>query len=307
MHKKQVPTYGACILNETLSKVLLVRGWKSSSWGWPKGKVNKNEDELVCAAREVAEEIGFDISSYISASNVLSCKVGDVLMKLYVVAGVPEDTHFETQTRKEISEIKWHTLRNLGEETGPKMYSVSPVLGRLRGWVSDHMRSLSRSKTPDRECSDSAPMSSSSSPRTRKGRRAAKEGIVKEEVDAAGVARDNEQTFGSGSSKNFSVEDMFRVNKEKFGIESTYNFEQYTTKLHKQSERKVDAHKCMYAERYRPCQIRDVASSTDGGSVCTSSRSSVVGDEVESSIEEKTCLVGFMFDRDAILGCMTFV
>lgn len=34
---------------------VLVKGWKSSAgWGFPKGKVNENEDEAFCAVREVS-------------------------------------------------------------------------------------------------------------------------------------------------------------------------------------------------------------------------------------------------------------
>ena len=54
LYKSKVPAYGAIILNPALTHVVLVKGWTSrSSWGFPKGKINKDEPELVCAAREV--------------------------------------------------------------------------------------------------------------------------------------------------------------------------------------------------------------------------------------------------------------
>jgi 8-oxo-dGTP pyrophosphatase MutT (NUDIX family) len=50
----RVPVCGAIIVNETFDKVLLVKGWSSkSSWGFPKGKINKDEPEIDCAIREV--------------------------------------------------------------------------------------------------------------------------------------------------------------------------------------------------------------------------------------------------------------
>ena len=53
-YKQAVPTYGAILLNEDLSQVLLVQSyWARSSWGFPKGKVNEEEDPIRCAAREV--------------------------------------------------------------------------------------------------------------------------------------------------------------------------------------------------------------------------------------------------------------
>jgi hypothetical protein len=53
-YKQAVPTYGAILLNEDLSQVLLVQSyWAKSSWGFPKGKVNEAEDPMHCAGREV--------------------------------------------------------------------------------------------------------------------------------------------------------------------------------------------------------------------------------------------------------------
>ena len=47
--------------------MLLVQGfWSKNSWGLPKGKVNEGEDPARCAAREVLEETGFDISATIT-------------------------------------------------------------------------------------------------------------------------------------------------------------------------------------------------------------------------------------------------
>lgn len=61
-YKTQVPVYGAIMLNPALDKCILVKGWTSkSSWGFPKGKINKDEPEMDCAIREVFEETGFDL------------------------------------------------------------------------------------------------------------------------------------------------------------------------------------------------------------------------------------------------------
>lgn len=54
-YKLTVPTYGAILLSEDLTHVLLVQSyWAKSSWGFPKGKVNENEDPIHCATREVS-------------------------------------------------------------------------------------------------------------------------------------------------------------------------------------------------------------------------------------------------------------
>lgn len=53
-YKRSVPTYGAILLNEDMTQVLLVQSyWTKTSWGFPKGKVNQDEDPLNCAVREV--------------------------------------------------------------------------------------------------------------------------------------------------------------------------------------------------------------------------------------------------------------
>lgn len=45
---------GGILLNPTIDKVLLVKGWsKNSAWGFPKGKRMKDETDENCAIREV--------------------------------------------------------------------------------------------------------------------------------------------------------------------------------------------------------------------------------------------------------------
>ena len=308
-YKREVPTFGAVVLDETLTKVLLVRGWNSKSWGWPKGKVNKNEDHLLCAAREVQEEIGFDVSPYISNERIISIKDGAVVMKLFVAPGVPESTYFETQTRKEISEIKWFPIKALRSENGPKMYSVSPVLGRLQSWIADFKRSLSRSKTPERKGSPAQNKKSSKKGKKGSGSDGDESGrtVPREEMDAAGVARDNVQTFG-GEVKGFSVEDMFRVNEEKFGVISSYSLDHYTTKLPGSgSSDEAAGAKCMYAERYRPMAVEEDVQNGGGGGGGGgggAGENSKTAGAVSSTSSSGG--FGFSLDAGAIMGAMSF-
>lgn len=52
--KFSVPTYGAILLDQSLTHVLLVRGFDHrESWGFPKGKIQENESSVKCAIREV--------------------------------------------------------------------------------------------------------------------------------------------------------------------------------------------------------------------------------------------------------------
>jgi mRNA-decapping enzyme subunit 2 len=335
-YKREVPTFGAVILDETLTKVLLVRGWNSKTWGWPKGKVNKDEDEIVCAAREVEEEIGFDVSPYLSPDRVISLKVGEVVMKLFVAVGVPDrpspDTKFEPRTRMEISEVEWHKIKDLSKDSAPKTFNVAPVLGRLKSWIANFKRGSSRggrSKTPPKVVPEVV-LSNNASPNraasAKKGKKGSDDGrrVPKAEMDAAGVARNNVDTFGNVGS-GFSAEDMFRVNEQLTGIKSSYKHDLYTTKLGGSSDTSAAATECMYAERYRPMDIvgspaqsslasgaatalasgenSDFTASTTVSSPSVASRenSDIVGAEGKNESFD-----GFRFDTGAIMGAMTF-
>ncbi|ORZ36752.1 Dcp2, box A domain-domain-containing protein [Catenaria anguillulae PL171] len=120
-YKFRVPVCGAIILNHTYDHVLLVKGWNSRTWSWPRGKINKGEKELRCAVREVMEETGFDITPYLSGPSDkeinepdhMQITIKEQRLRLYIAAGVPTSTTFETRTRKEIAEIAWHPLASL--------------------------------------------------------------------------------------------------------------------------------------------------------------------------------------------------
>nr|CAG4639252.1 EOG090X07NG [Daphnia magna] len=151
-YKQAVPTFGAILLNEELTHVLLVQGfWSKSSWGFPKGKVNEGEDPARCAVREVLEETGFDISHLISAKEFLETTVNDQLTRLYIVPGVPHDTKFIPRTRNEIRAVQWFSvadLPNCKKDAMTKVrlgigsssfFMVFPFVRLIRNWVSCRM------------------------------------------------------------------------------------------------------------------------------------------------------------------------
>ncbi|KAG0091019.1 mRNA-decapping enzyme subunit 2 [Podila epicladia] len=163
-YKIRVPVCGAIILNESMDKCILVKGWVAKScWGFPKGKINKDEPDTLCAIREVWEETGFDISSRVTNEDYVELTKNDQRIRLYIIKGVPEDTVFETQTRKEISKIEWHRLVDLpatkpkpmdrghysGKESGSdrasnanairnfnRYYMVTPFVQKLKSWIA---------------------------------------------------------------------------------------------------------------------------------------------------------------------------
>ncbi|XP_065871579.1 mRNA-decapping enzyme subunit 2 [Euphorbia lathyris] len=146
-YKVRVPVTGAIILDETYERCLLVKGWKGTSWSFPRGKKNKDEEDHACAVREVLEETGFDVSNLLNKEEYIEEMFGQQRVKLYIIAGVKDDTAFAPQTKKEISEIAWQRLDELPAAnydvisrgiTGLKLYMVAPFLQSLKLWISEH-------------------------------------------------------------------------------------------------------------------------------------------------------------------------
>ncbi|XP_055489170.1 m7GpppN-mRNA hydrolase isoform X1 [Leucoraja erinacea] len=148
-YKMGVPTYGAIILDETLENVLLVQGYLAKSgWGFPKGKVNKEEAPHDCAVREVLEETGFDIRDRICKDDYIEQRINDQLARLYIIPGVPKDTKFNPKTRKEIRNIEWFSIEKLPSHRNDmtpksklglapnKFFMAIPFIRPLRDWIS---------------------------------------------------------------------------------------------------------------------------------------------------------------------------
>ncbi|GAA6006827.1 hypothetical protein JCM11491_003196 [Sporobolomyces phaffii] len=171
-YKERVPVCGAIIISQYWDKVLLVKGWtKGSSWSFPRGKINKEEPEAMCAVREVLEETGFDMTEYFHPSQFepghiedegservpyyVELVIKEQKIRLYFIPGVQEDTVFETRTRKEISKIEWFKLNDLPtwskdkkgrttrtkaqlEGRQAKFYMVTPFISHLKLWIDHH-------------------------------------------------------------------------------------------------------------------------------------------------------------------------
>ncbi|NXL65730.1 DCP2 hydrolase, partial [Chordeiles acutipennis] len=133
-----------CIL-----QVLLVQGYLAKSgWGFPKGKVNKEEAPHDCAAREVFEETGFDIKDYICKEEYIELRINDQLARLYIIPGVPKNTKFNPKTRREIRNIEWFSIDKLPchrNDMTPKsklglapnkFFMAIPFIRPLREWIS---------------------------------------------------------------------------------------------------------------------------------------------------------------------------
>lgn len=149
-YKQNVPTFGAIVLNEDMTRVLLVQSyWAKNSWGFPKGKVNEDEEPFLCAIREVLEETGFDISNLIDKTEYIESVINDQTVRLYIISGVQKDTKFQPKTRKEIKNVEWFAvadLPNTKKDMTPKMkigvgpnafFMVVPFVKRIKRWIQE--------------------------------------------------------------------------------------------------------------------------------------------------------------------------
>lgn len=154
-YKTRVPVRGAIMLNKAMDSTVLVKGWKKgANWSFPRGKINKDEDDLDCAVREVYEETGLDLRAAGLVPTEQKPKYIEIAMReqhmrLYVFRDVPMDTPFEPKTRKEISKIQWYKLSDLpafrrkngsnndaiATPNANKFYMVAPFLVPLKKWV----------------------------------------------------------------------------------------------------------------------------------------------------------------------------
>lgn len=166
-YKTRVPVRGAILLNEAMDSTVLVKGWKKgANWSFPRGKINKDEDDLECAIREVYEETGYDLHAAGLVPKDRDVKHIEITMReqqmrLYVFRNVPMDTHFAPRTRKEISKIQWYRLSELpafrrkgtnandqndaaAAANANKFYMVAPFLVPLKKWVVQQKKKESR-------------------------------------------------------------------------------------------------------------------------------------------------------------------
>jgi len=138
-YKFRVPVCGAIMLNPSLDKCLLVKGWTAKSgWGFPRGKINKDEPDETCAVREVFEETGFDAAGLLSPQDFVEKTIREQRVKLFVVPGVDERTSFIPQTRKEISKVEWHLISSLPRSKDARFYMVMPFVQPLIDWINKY-------------------------------------------------------------------------------------------------------------------------------------------------------------------------
>ena len=81
-YKRQIPTCGAILLNAAKTKLVLCRSYNGKSWGFPKGKIDRDEEKEECAVREVLEEVGYDISGMLDPESYIEQQWQDQSIRL---------------------------------------------------------------------------------------------------------------------------------------------------------------------------------------------------------------------------------
>ncbi|KAG2207919.1 hypothetical protein INT47_010903 [Mucor saturninus] len=173
-YRFRIPVCGAIILNANLDKCVLVKGWSSKSgWGFPKGKINQDEEYDCCAIREVLEETGYDVGPLLKKPDYIELTMREQRIRLYIIQGVPEDTLFIPRTRKEISQISWIKLDDLPTyktteprpgngslnyvKSGPyRFYMVVPFMNKLRQFVNQRKKILRKDHKAEKIVKESA-------------------------------------------------------------------------------------------------------------------------------------------------------
>lgn len=138
-YKFSVPCGGAIILNKNMDKMLMVKGaTKKSKWGFPRGKINKEESFLECAVREVKEETGINIKEYIDEFLYIDTYTKTKKVRLFIL-NIVETKELKPVSSVEITGIKWHPVTNLFKPEKKNMYVEMELsfLKRLEVLVSD--------------------------------------------------------------------------------------------------------------------------------------------------------------------------
>ncbi len=246
----------------------MVQGYGSKTWGFPRGKINKDEQPSSCALREVLEETGYDASANLLLEEYIDFTNRKQQIRLYLCPNVAEDTMFETRTRNEIKKIAWFKIEELPmsfearKQPGINMFSVPPVLvSQLRSWVKKRT-GKQKGKTKKKK-GGLKKIGSAQKP-------AQKQQQQQQQVkgESVGLSDPNFPTDSEISGKSLVERDLvpwepsdddnydsaemqlnkstegwnqWEANHQKFGFVSTYDPEDYTTKL--------DLSKAQYADK----------------------------------------------------------
>mmetsp|Transcript_22155 Transcript_22155/g.61495 ORF Transcript_22155/g.61495 Transcript_22155/m.61495 type:complete len:339 (-) Transcript_22155:74-1090(-) len=161
--KITVPCMGGILLDPSMNYVLLLKGVKSgAAWGFPRGKIGKDERDEDCCVREVLEETSFDVSGRVVPEDFIETVMGPRRIKLYIITDVPLDTPFAPQMKGEIGAYAWHEVNHLPTtkdefatsqymtEDGSrhKFFMVWPFVKKLKTFIKKRRKALRSQSGP---------------------------------------------------------------------------------------------------------------------------------------------------------------
>lgn len=105
MSLKKEKSCGCIIIKD--DKVLLICQKNNKAWGFPKGHMEENENEIQTALREVKEEVGLEVEINIEKRYVLNYIIDNKIDKTTVLyIAIPKNEKIYMQ-ETEIEDIKW--------------------------------------------------------------------------------------------------------------------------------------------------------------------------------------------------------
>lgn len=118
--------------------------------------MNRSEDPLACAIREVKEETSYDCSHLISANDFIEREIRGTKIRLYIIPGVDEKEKFAPVTRCEIKNIEWFNVNDIksSSNNGNSFFMAQPFVKDLKEWIKKRkalLNSAKKGKNPGRD------------------------------------------------------------------------------------------------------------------------------------------------------------
>lgn len=197
-YRARIPVFGLVLLNKDMSRVLLVQSYKGRSWGFPKGKVNENEDEVDCAVREVYEEIGYDCKDMVNPEDFVetNSKQGKRI-KLFIIRGIDENFDFHPRVRKEIAGVQFFNVSELPaskNESSTKFWSLHTFTPQLLKWIQKQKAIDRRSRSAGKSRGATGPSPSGDNANSNSNNSGKKSDKKKNKAAAAAAAKANQQS-----------------------------------------------------------------------------------------------------------------
>lgn len=129
---------GGIIFNETLTKLLIIKGRDSNKWGVPKGGINNDESYIDASLREIYEETGIKIK--LLADILPFVCINQAKLYIYVL---PENLcNLKPKDTAEISDIKWISLEHIADLSNKTklLFKISNNLRKYVARVSQYKR-----------------------------------------------------------------------------------------------------------------------------------------------------------------------